>query len=431
MSTKSTIKAVTEAVRSTVEQAALAAVERVAAEPPVVPGAPAPEPPSLEEPTDPQGPLPPKPDQAGPEPRTATGARAAVEPEEAAQQGAFLTTSQGLRLRDTDHSLKAGPRGPTLLQDHHLREKITHFDHERIPERVVHARGSAAHGVFIGYGNAAPSSRAGVPGGGNARPRSSSASRRCSAPAAPPTPSGTPAASPPSSTPTRAPSTWSATTSRSSSSRTGSSSPTSSTPAKPHPDREIPQAQSAHDTFWDFVSLHTEAQHHTIWNMSDRGIPRSYRTMEGFGVHTFRCVNEDGETSLVKFHWKPVQGVHSLVWEEAQLLAGHRSRLPPARPRRRHRGRRLPAVAAGHPGLRGQRGADVRGHRPAGPDQAGARGARAGAADRAADADREPHQLLRRDRAGRLPPRQPGARASTSPTTRCCRRGSSRTSTPS
>jgi catalase len=92
--------------------------------------------------------------------------------------------------------------------------------------------------------------------------------------------------------------------------------------AKPHPDREIPQAQSAHDTFWDFVSLHTEAQHHTMWNMSDRGIPRSYRTMEGFGVHTFRTVNAQGETSLVKFHWKPVLGVHSLTWEEAQMLGG-------------------------------------------------------------------------------------------------------------
>ena len=91
---------------------------------------------------------------------------------------------------------------------------------------------------------------------------------------------------------------------------------------KPHPDREIPQAQSAHDTFWDFVSLHTEAQHHTMWNMSDRGIPRSYRTMEGFGVHTFRMVNADDETSLVKFHWKPKLGVHSLTWEEAQMLGG-------------------------------------------------------------------------------------------------------------
>ena len=91
---------------------------------------------------------------------------------------------------------------------------------------------------------------------------------------------------------------------------------------KPHPDREIPQAQSAHDTFWDFVSLHTEATHHTMWVMSDRGIPRCFRTMEGFGVHTFRLVNADGETVLVKFHWKPRLGVHSLVWEEAQIAAG-------------------------------------------------------------------------------------------------------------
>ncbi|MGY4773496.1 catalase, partial [Kribbella sp. CWNU-51] len=91
---------------------------------------------------------------------------------------------------------------------------------------------------------------------------------------------------------------------------------------KPHPDREIPQAQTAHDTFWDFVSLHTEATHHVLWAMSDRGIPRSYRTMEGFGVHTFRLVNANDETCLVKFHWKPVAGIHSLVWEEAQLAAG-------------------------------------------------------------------------------------------------------------
>ncbi len=91
---------------------------------------------------------------------------------------------------------------------------------------------------------------------------------------------------------------------------------------KPHPDREIPQAQSAHDTFWDFVTLHTEATHHTLWNMSDRGIPRSYRMMEGFGVHTFRLVNAEGATTLVKFHWKPKLGVHSLVWEEAQITNG-------------------------------------------------------------------------------------------------------------
>ena len=134
---------------------------------------------------------------------------------------------------------------------------------------------------------------------------------------------------------------------------------------KPHPDREIPQAQSAHDTFWDFVSLHTEATHHVFWNMSDRGIPRSYRTMEGFGVHTFRLVNAEGETSLVKFHWKPVAGVHSLVWEEAQIAAGCRSRLPPPRHGRRHRGRRLPRIRARHPGHARRRHRHLRGHRSA------------------------------------------------------------------
>ncbi|MGO3289816.1 catalase, partial [Brachybacterium sp.] len=125
------------------------------------PGRPASRPPALEEPTDPVGPLPAKPDQQGVQPRTATGAEPGPERTTNAQQGEFLTTSQGARLRDTDHSLKAGRRGPVLLQDHHLREKITHFDHERIPERVVHARGAAAHGVFEGYGTAESVCRAG------------------------------------------------------------------------------------------------------------------------------------------------------------------------------------------------------------------------------------------------------------------------------
>src|SRR3546814_11159874 len=98
--------------------------------------------------------------------------------------------------------------------------------------------------------------------------------------------------------------------------------------AKPHPDREIPQAQSAHDTFWDSVSLHTEATAHTLWNMSDRGIPRSYRMMEGFGIHTFRLVNADGETNLVKFHWQPAAGVHSLGWEDAQNAGGGDQHFP-------------------------------------------------------------------------------------------------------
>ena len=315
----SVVKATEQAVSAAAEAALSTLAGREDA--PDVPGAPAPEPPSFEEPTEPQGPLPPKPDQAGPDRRTATGAETEAAPTDVAQQGAFLTTSQGLRLRDTDHSLKAGERGPTLLQDHHLREKITHFDHERIPERVVHARGAGAHGVFVGYGNADGICRSAFLGEGVSTPVfvrfSTVLGSRGSADTV---------------RDTRGFATKFY-TSEGTFDLVGNNIPVFFIQdgikfpdvihaGKPHPDREIPQAQSAHDTFWDFVSLHTEAQHHTIWNMSDRGIPRSYRTMEGFGVHTFRLLNAAGETSLVKFHWKPVLGVHSLVWEEAQMLAG-------------------------------------------------------------------------------------------------------------
>ena len=124
------------------------------------------------------------------------------------------------------------------------------------------------------------------------------------------------------STRARATGTWSATTSRCSSSRTASNSRTSFHAAKPEPDREIPPAQTAHDTFWDFASLAAESTHMLMWIMSDRAIPRSFRTMEGLGVHTFRLINAGGGTSLVKFHWKPAAGKASLVWEEAQKLGG-------------------------------------------------------------------------------------------------------------
>ena len=285
-----------------------------------IPGVPAPEPPAFEEPTEPREPLPPAADQHGPEPRTAGGTLSG----DAAhhhQQGAHLTTAQGLRLRDSDHSLKAGERGPTLLQDHHLREKISHFDHERIPERVVHARGAAAHGVFVGYGTTDEVSTAGLFSEGKQTPvfvrfstvlgsRGSADTVRDTRGFATKfyTDEGT----------------WDLIGNNMPVFfiQDGIKFPDIVHAAKPHPDREIPQAQSAHDTFWDFVSLHTEAQHHTMWNMSDRGIPRSFRTMEGFGVHTFRTTNAEGQTSLVKFHWKPVLGVHSLVWEEAQMLCG-------------------------------------------------------------------------------------------------------------
>ena len=287
----------------------------------VIPGAPSTEPPAVEEPTAPREPLPPKPDQQGPEAVSPTGSPTGAPATSRAQSGQYLTTAQGLRLGDTDHSLKAGPRGPILLQDHHLREKITHFDHERIPERVVHARGAGAHGIFRSYGTAARITRAGFLAADVETPVfvrfSTVLGSRGSADAV---------------RDTRGFSTKFYTDEGTYDLvgnnipvffiQDGIKFPDIIHAGKPHPDREIPQAQSAHDTFWDFVSLHTEAQAHTMWNMSDRGLPRSYRTMEGFGVHTFRLVDAAGKTTLVKFHWKPKQGVHSLVWEEAQIING-------------------------------------------------------------------------------------------------------------
>ncbi|WP_405787739.1 catalase [Streptomyces sp. NBC_00029] len=286
-----------------------------------VPGKPGPVSPAVAEPTQPSEPLPPKADQEGPETVSPTGQPTGAEQARTAQSGAHLTTAQGARLYDTDHSLKAGPRGPVLLQDHHLREKITHFDHERIPERVVHARGAAAHGVFQGYGTAGEVTRAAFLAKDVETPVfvrfSTVLGSRGSADTV---------------RDTRGFATKFY-TEEGTFDLVGNNIPVFFIQdavkfpdiihaGKPHPDREIPQAQSAHDTFWDFVSLHTEATHHTLWNMSDRGIPRSYRMMEGFGVHTFRLVNAGDESVLVKFHWKPKLGVHSLVWEEAQLING-------------------------------------------------------------------------------------------------------------
>ena len=238
-----------------------------------------------------------------------------------AQDSEFLTTAQGVRLHSTDDSLTAGERGPTLLEDFHLREKIMHFDHERIPERVVHARGAGAHGVFESYGTASELTMAGFLQPGRRTPVFTRFS-------------------------TVIGSRGSADTVRDVRGfavkfytddgvfdlvgnnipvffiRDGIKFPDLIHAAKPEPDREIPQAQTAHTTFWDFVSLIPESPHMLMWAMSDRAIPRSYRMMEGFGVHTFRLVTADNQTRLVKFHWKPVLGVHGLLWEEAQMLAG-------------------------------------------------------------------------------------------------------------
>ena len=238
-----------------------------------------------------------------------------------AQDSEFLTTQQGVRLADTDDSLKAGSRGPTLMEDFHLREKVMHFDHERIPERVVHARGAAAHGVFESYGTAGRLTCADFLQPGRVTPVFTRFS-------------------------TVVGSRGSADTVRDVRGfavkfytdegvfdlvgnnipvffiRDGIKFPDLIHAAKPEPDREIPQAQTAHTTFWDFVSKLPESPHMLMWAMSDRAIPRSFRMMEGFGVHTFRLVDANGGTSLVKFHWKPVLGVHGLVWEEALTLSG-------------------------------------------------------------------------------------------------------------
>jgi catalase len=236
--------------------------------------------------------------------------------------GRTLTTNQGVPVADNQHSLKVGLRGPALLEDFILREKITHFDHERIPERVVHARGSGAHGVFECYGaltdltRAAPFAEAGKRTPVFVR-FSTVAGERGSTDTARDvrgfavkfyTDEGN----------------WDL---------VGNNIPVFFIQdaikfpdlvhaVKPEPHHQMPQASSAHDTFWDFVSLMPESTHMLLWQMSDRAIPRSYRTMQGFGVHTFRFVNAAGESRFVKFHWTPLQGTHSLVWDEAVKISG-------------------------------------------------------------------------------------------------------------
>lgn len=236
--------------------------------------------------------------------------------------GQLLTTNQGLRINDDQNSLKAGDRGPTLLEDFHFREKITHFDHERIPERVVHARGAAAHGVFELYESMAPYTRAGfLQQPGTATPVfvrfSTVAGSRGSTDLA------------------RDVRGFAVKfyTDEGNYDLVGNNMPVFFIQdavkfpdlvhaVKPEPHNEIPQAASAHDTFWDFISLMPESMHMVMWLMSDRAIPRSYRMMEGFGVHTFRFVNEKGRATFVKFHWKPMLGMHSVLWDEAQKISG-------------------------------------------------------------------------------------------------------------
>lgn len=234
----------------------------------------------------------------------------------------LLTTSTGVKINHTDDSLKAGKRGPTIMEDFHFREKMTHFDHERIPERVVHARGSAAHGFFQVYEPLTELTKAKV------------------------------FQDPSKKTPvfvrfsTVVGFRGSADTVRDVRGfatkfytedgnwdlvgnnmpvffiQDGIKFPDLVHSIKPEPHNEMPQASAAHDNFWDFISLMPESMNMIMWVLSDRALPRSYAMMEGFGVHTFRLINEKGKSRFVKFHWKPLNGVHSLVWDETQKIAG-------------------------------------------------------------------------------------------------------------
>ncbi|BBK42329.1 catalase C [Allostella vacuolata] len=233
-----------------------------------------------------------------------------------------MTTNQGVVIEDNRNSLKAGARGPTLLEDFILREKITHFDHERIPERIVHARGSGAHGWFRPYQSWASITRADFL---QDPKRKTPVFVRFS----------TVAGGAGSNDTVRDVRGFAVKfyTREGNYDLVGNNIPVFFIQdamrfpdlihaVKPEPDREFPQAASAHDTFWDFASLMPESLHMLMWAMSDRAIPRSYRMMEGFGVHTFRFIDAAGGSRFVKFHWRPKLGSFSLVWDEAVKIAG-------------------------------------------------------------------------------------------------------------
>jgi catalase len=235
--------------------------------------------------------------------------------------GKFLTSNQGLRINDDQNSLKGGERGPTLLEDFLFREKMTHFDHERIPERVIHARGVAAHGYFEAYGNATDLTKAHFLQPGVVTPVFTRFS--------------TVAGSRGASDLARDVRGFAVKfyTQEGVYDLVGNNMPVFFIQdsikfpdfvhaVKPEPHNEIPQGASAHDTFYDFVSANPETTHMLLWAMSDRALPRSLRMMEGFGVHTFRFVNAEGKWRFVKFHWKPMLGTHSVLWDEAQQISG-------------------------------------------------------------------------------------------------------------
>ncbi|KYQ80517.1 catalase HPII [Acinetobacter lactucae] len=233
-----------------------------------------------------------------------------------------LTTNQGVKIADNENSLRAGIRGSTLLEDFILREKITHFDHERIPERIVHARGVGAHGYFQAYEGNERFTKAGFLTDPSIQtpifvrfstvqgPRGSADTVRDIRGFA-----------------------IKFYTQEGNFDLVGNNAPVFFVQdgikfpdfvhaVKPEPDTEMPTGATAHDTFWDFVSLVPESAHAVIWAMSDRAIPRNLRSIQGFGVHTFRLINAEGKSHFVKFHWTPKQGLSALVWDEAQKLAG-------------------------------------------------------------------------------------------------------------
>ncbi|MBN3852337.1 catalase HPII [Paraburkholderia sp. Ac-20340] len=236
--------------------------------------------------------------------------------------GEALRTNQGVKIADNQNSLRAGPRGPTLLEDFIMREKITHFDHERIPERIVHARGSAAHGYFQVYESQARLTRADF--------------LQDPAKTTPVYVRFSTVQGPRGSADTVRDVRGFATkfyTDEGNFDLVGNNVPVFFIQdaikfpdfvhaVKPEAPDEMPTGGTAHDTFWDFVSLVPESAHTVIWAMSDRAIPKSLRTMEGFGVHTFRLIDAKGHARFVKWHWRPVLGSYSLVWDEAQKIAG-------------------------------------------------------------------------------------------------------------
>jgi len=260
---------------------------------------------------------------ASPDPVAQTTRRAGGELHQAAQgDQPVLTTHQGLPVSDNQNSLRASPGGPTLLEDFILREKITHFDHERIPERIVHARGSGAHGYFeLTQSLAAFTTARVLTEVGVKTPLFARISTVAGGSGSSDTPRDVRGFALKFYTPQG---NWDL---------VGNNVPVFFIQdaikfpdlvhaVKMEPDRGFPQAASAHDTFWDFISLTPEAMHMVMWIMSDRTLPRSLRMIEGFGVHSFRLINAEGESTFVKYHWRPKLGLQSTLWDEACAIAG-------------------------------------------------------------------------------------------------------------